>query len=249
MDSTGAVSDIGGLRLLQRQHLLNVPFENLDIHWGQPIVLDTEAFYQKIVETNRGGFCYELNGLFNELLREMGFQTRIVSARVADGHGGYGPEYDHLAVMVIIGETHYLADVGFGDFAAEPLEFRLDIEQQDLTGIFMIRQYRDEYFEVVKKEGGILKSQYIFKPLGRDISEFAAMCAHHQSSPDSHFTKGRVCSILTEDGRKTLTDKKFIVTADGERIETEITSGDEFSERLMSDFGIHRASADSMSFI
>src|SRR3982751_5629320 len=111
VENPAAMADIYYLKLLQRQHLLNVPFENLDIHWRRPIVLDTEGCYRKIVEENRGGFCYELNGLFNELLRESGFETRLLSARVSDREGGFSNEYDHLAILVIIGEMQYLADV------------------------------------------------------------------------------------------------------------------------------------------
>ncbi|NOT46740.1 MAG: acetyltransferase, partial [Acidobacteria bacterium] len=89
------------LRFLQRKHLLTVPFENLDIHWKRPIVLNTEKFYKKIVGEKRGGFCYELNGLFNALLISLGFQTRLISARVFNGTT-HGPEYDHAAIIVTI---------------------------------------------------------------------------------------------------------------------------------------------------
>ncbi len=58
------------LKLLQRQHLLNVPFENLDIHWKRPILLDTDKFYEKIIGKKRGGFCYELNGLVLRIFKE-----------------------------------------------------------------------------------------------------------------------------------------------------------------------------------
>ena len=78
-------ADLGTLSRLQHRHLMSIPFENLDIHWGQRIVLDTEAFYDKIVTGGRGGFCYELNGLFNELLQQIGFTTRLVSAQVFRG--------------------------------------------------------------------------------------------------------------------------------------------------------------------
>src|SRR5438874_7017815 len=131
MEGVGVVPDIAGLKLLQRQHLLNVPFENLDIHWKRPITMDTGSFYKKIINGNRGGFCYELNGLFNELLRETGFETRLLSARVADGSGNFSPEFDHLSILVIMGEMQYLADVGFGAFAAEPLKFVADVDQSD----------------------------------------------------------------------------------------------------------------------
>lgn len=232
--------DAESLHLLQRQHLLNVPFENLDIHWKRPIVVDVAKFYAKIVGERRGGFCYELNGLFNELLREIGFQTRLVSARVFSGEKGFGPEFDHAAIIVTIGELEYLTDVGFGDFTAEPLRFVTDIEQQDREGVLVIRRADDGYFEVAKKAGDAWLPQYMSKPFARDLSEFAEMCDFQQFSPESHFTKGKVCSVLTGDGRKTLTDKKFIVTSNGEKTETLVESDEEFDQILVREFNIRR---------
>ena len=227
------------LRMLQRKHLLSVPFENLDIHWKRPIILDVDKFYAKVVEEKRGGFCYELNGLFNELLLSLGFTTRLISARVFNGTE-HGPEFDHAAIIVTILEDEYLADVGFGDFTAEPLRYGLGAEQQDEAGVFVIRRFDDEYLEVAKKDGGEWKSQYIFKDIVRDLSEFKEMCNFQQNSPESHFTKGKVCSVLTENGRKTLSDKKFIVTADGKRTETAVESDEKFEQILEREFGIHR---------
>jgi N-hydroxyarylamine O-acetyltransferase len=228
------------LKLLQRQHLLRVPFENLDIHWKRPILPDTSKFYQKIVEDRRGGFCYELNGLFNELLRDVGFQTRLVSARVSDGTGGFSNEYDHLAIIVKIGELDYLADVGFGAFTAEPLVLIYDLEQEDGTGVFVIKRFDEGYLEVAKKDSEIWRSEYIFKPFGRDLSEFAEMCRFHQTSPESHFTQGKVCSLMTADGRKTLTDKKFIETKNGQKTETDVNSEEAFNLILAREFRIER---------
>ena len=88
------------LHALQQAHLLAVPFENLDIHLGRPIVLDQTALFDKIVARRRGGFCYELNGLFAVLLRELGFEVTLLSAGVARASGGFGPEYDHLTLLV-----------------------------------------------------------------------------------------------------------------------------------------------------
>ena len=226
------------LRLLQKQHLLRVPFENLDIHWNRPIVLDVERFFQKIVVEERGGFCYELNGLFNELLRSLGFRTRIVSARVADGSGNFTPEYDHAALIVTIGELEYLADVGFGAFSAEPLRLVADLEQDDSTGVYSIRRFDDGYLEGARKEDGDWKSEYIFKPFGKDFSEFTERCDFQQYSPDSHFRKGKLCSLMTEDGRKTLTDKSFVVTENGQRHEAPVESETLFNELLLREFGI-----------
>jgi N-hydroxyarylamine O-acetyltransferase len=235
---------IGSLRLLQRRHLLSVPFENLDIHWKRPIIVDTSMFYSKIVEGGRGGFCYELNGLFNELLRAVGFETRLVSARVHTGDGQFGPEYDHAAIIVTIDRQEYLSDVGFGDFTAEPLRFELDAEQLDREGTFVIRRSSEEgYFEVAKKVGVTWQPEYILKPDERSLDEFIEMCDFQQYSPESHFTKGKVCSLMTPEGRKTLSDKKFIVTVDGEKMETPVESVEDFERILILEFGIPRPPA------
>jgi len=88
------------LQALQVAHLLAVPVENLNIGMGWPIVLDQEALFEKIVVRRRGGFCYELNGLFAALLRALGFEVTMLSAGVARAAGGFGPEFDHLTLLV-----------------------------------------------------------------------------------------------------------------------------------------------------
>src|SRR5215210_3696598 len=110
------------LRDLHRAHLLAVPFENLDIHLDRRILLDQDALFDKIVTRRRGGFCYELNGLFALLLRGLGFEVTLLSAGVARATGGFGPEFDHLTLLVKatsaeataldLQSTSWLADVG-----------------------------------------------------------------------------------------------------------------------------------------
>ena len=230
--------NLENLKLLQKQHLLNVPFENLDIHWNRKIVLDTDKFYKKVVKNKRGGFCYELNGLFNELLKAIGYKTKIISARVSKETNSFGEEYDHLAILTEIDGKKYLVDVGFGDFIAEPLEFSLDLEQKDANGFYLIRKYDEDCFEVAKKAEKRWNSEYIFKDLERDLSEFAEMCHYHQTSPKTSFTQRKVCSLMTEKGRKTLTNKKFIETKDRVKIEFDVNSNKEFLEILEREFGI-----------
>jgi N-hydroxyarylamine O-acetyltransferase len=233
------LDDIESLRLLQRSHLVSVPFENLDIHWAYPIVLDVEKFYAKIVERRRGGFCYELNGLFETLLREIGFDTRLVSARVFNGTE-HGPEFDHAAIIVTIDDEEYLSDVGFGAFSAEPLKFVEDVEQIDPNGSFVIRHREDGYFEVLKRDEGAWRSEYIFRNDEHPLDDFAEMCDFQQYAPESHFRKGMLCSIMTETGRKTLTGASFIETNNGSKTETPMTSEEMFYELLSSEFAIAR---------
>lgn len=108
------------LAALQLAHMQTIPFENLSIHYGQPIVLDIELLFHKVVNQLRGGFCYELNGLFAVLLEKLGFLVSRLSARVASSNGSYGPEFDHMLLLVHL-EEDYLVDVGFGDSFLEPL--------------------------------------------------------------------------------------------------------------------------------
>ena len=230
--------DTESLFRLQKFHLLSVPFENLDIHKGKEIVLNAERFYTKIVDDRRGGFCYELNGLFFELLVSTGFNATIVSGRVSDGNGGFGNEFDHLAIAVKIEDSQYLADVGFGEFTSVPLKIVCNEIQDDERGKFLIKQFDEEYLLVTKLEAGRYEDQYIFSLKPRRLDDFALMCRYHQTSPGSHFTQKKLCSMPIEGGRKTLTDKVFKVTNGGMTTETEVRSEIHFSKLLQDEFGI-----------
>ncbi len=112
------------LRRLHVAHLRTVPFENLDIHRGVPIVLEQDRILKKLVTDRRGGFCYELNSGFAWLLSELGYRVTLLSAEVARPEGGFGIPFDHMALLVEADGGLWLADVGFGDSFLYPLRFR-----------------------------------------------------------------------------------------------------------------------------
>ena len=114
------IPSIESLRKLQLSHLFYVPFENLSIHSNEPIILQYKLLYDKIVLKRRGGFCYELNGLFSYLLQQLGYEVEILSAGVAEVNNNFGPDFDHMCLMVSL-EDIWLVDVGFGDSFREPL--------------------------------------------------------------------------------------------------------------------------------
>src|SRR5204862_6646887 len=113
------------LSALHERHLLSVPFENLDIHLGREIVPDERRIVDKVVAERRGGFCYELNGAFAALLRALGFEVDMLSARVPRADGTTSPEFDHMTLLVRAEGERWLADVGFGECFVHPL--RLDM--------------------------------------------------------------------------------------------------------------------------
>ena len=128
------------LQALHEAHLFTVPFENLSIHYGQPIILQEELLFNKIVRQHRGGFCYELNGLFAWLLRHLGFQVTLLSAGVPTAMLAIlVPNIDHLTLLIHqLSGIDWLADVGFGDSFRLPLRFEAELEQDGADG----RTYR-----------------------------------------------------------------------------------------------------------
>ncbi len=226
------------LQQLQKQHLLTVPFENLDIHRNETIVLQKERIFRKIVGYQRGGFCYELNGLFYELLSSLGFNARRISARTRGADNTLGKEHDHLAIIVTIGEQEYLTDVGFGEFTFGPLLLSEGPEQLDERGVFRIIPYDEDYLQVQKQNGEEWAIEYAFTTQARSWDEFAGMCHYHQTDPASHFTKKKMITRPTENGRITLTADQLKITS-GESIdEIQLASEASFNQLLKQYFGI-----------
>ena len=229
-----ARADAAALRELQLRHLLAVPFENLSIHLGEPIVLEPGALRDKLVRRRRGGFCYELNGAFSELLAALGFQVTLLAARVF-GDGGLGPPFDHLALRVdVAGDGPWLADVGFGRHSSYPLRIDTAAEQADPGGTFRVAGAADGDLDVIR-DG---QPQYRVEPRPRSLGDFGPTCWWQQTSPESHFTRSLVCSLLTEHGRVTLSDRTLIHTT-GDRREERTLAGDaEVLDAYRSLFGI-----------
>jgi N-hydroxyarylamine O-acetyltransferase len=223
------------LKRLHRAHMLTVPFENLDILLGRPIVLSLPSFYDKIILRRRGGFCYELNELFAWLLEQLGFPVVRLSARVFDGSQP-GPEFDHMVLLIKL-EEHMIADVGFGDSFLEPL--RLDSGEEDVQHGSAYRLTGSESERVLqRRQVSDWESQFTFSLAPRRLTEFSAMCLHHQTSPESHFSWKAACSIATSEGRITLSNNRLIVTADRRREEREVASEEEYRALLRTHFGV-----------
>jgi N-hydroxyarylamine O-acetyltransferase len=229
-------ANIHVLRSLHRAHLLTVPFENLDIHLGRPILLDEARLFDKIIRQGRGGFCYELNGLFSALLRSLGFTVHRLSARVANGSGGFGIPFDHMALLVELNER-WLADVGFGDSFREPLRLDDRGEQVQESGRYRIDEGGDSLV-LYREEDGAWKPQYTFSPQACELASFEKACRYHQTSPESSFTRRQVCTLARPQGRVTLSDRKLILTENGVRQEKELESESEVYSALREHFGI-----------
>ena len=115
-----ARTDAATLSAIHRRHLLGIPFENLDILLGRRVDLDEERIFDKLVRRRRGGWCYEMNGLFAWALETIGFDVTRLAGGVDRAQRGDDAVGNHLTLLVEAG-GEWLADVGFGDGLFEPV--------------------------------------------------------------------------------------------------------------------------------
>ena len=234
--------DVQTLHGLQQAHMLAVPFENLDIGLKRPIRLDLESLWNKIVVQRRGGFCYELNGLFGWLLEQIGFDVTYLNAR--DYHpedDSFGIDFDHLVLLVRVPNepTRWLVDVGWGDSFTRPLEIDNHEWQEQGLRAYRLEPFRDGYQLWQRGYQGEVERQYFFDLVPhRFPAEYEATCEYHQTSPQSIFTRKRIISRLTEDGRVSLDSGRLILTKNGQRSEHPFENEDEFHALLKQYFDI-----------
>ncbi|MFA7467896.1 MAG: arylamine N-acetyltransferase [Desulfotomaculaceae bacterium] len=230
--------DLQTLKALHKCHIFNVPFENLDIHFGKPIYLNVAYLWEKIIERNRGGICYELNALFYTLLKKLGFKAKMISGRVLGANGKYKEEFDHMAIIVDLQQS-WLVDVGFGDSFLEPIRIGLESHQRDSSGFYKIVRHDQKYLRLCRSEDGInFNVLYIFTLKSRKLEDYYDMCQFHQTSPESLFTQKRLCTMPKANGRVTFKDLKIIETVNGIKTKQVIANNEQFLKLLKQHFGI-----------
>lgn len=228
--------DEGTLYALVQAHLYAVPFENLDIHLGAPIVLDERLIYEKIVERRRGGLCYEVNGLLGALLRRLGFHVVYLGAQATSGDDLY-PPLSHLVLRVTVSGRPYLVDVGYGECIRAPMPMMAGVTQEAAGCTFSLRPTGKTLRLVARDEQGEERG-YIIDPRPRRLREFAVMCEFHQRSRESMFTRKRLCTLPTPAGRVTLCEMRLVRSEYGVRSERELANEVEYLATLRSELGV-----------
>lgn len=209
--------DLATLSQLQNNHLCLIPFENLDVTNGVPIALDVKSYYEKIVINGRGGFCYELNGLFYWLLKQLGYKTTLVAASVKRSDGTWSVLDTSHACLIVQLDVPYLVDVGFGDSVRVPLPFTGQVKT-DVSGTYRMKKVSDTKYDLqIKQDNWQTRLRVNTKP--RQLASFKEACHYNQTSPQSVFTQGDLVSLATENGRITYTKDRLIITEHNERQE------------------------------
>lgn len=229
-------------------HQATVPFENIDIaRLNRPIVLERDHLFAKIVGERRGGFCFELNGLFACLLEELGYGVARGFGIWPNNDGVWTTPFEHMVLVVTLPATgeRALVDVGFGHqcpVAAIPMrndwiragEHRV---AEAYRAAAMSDQPERWRFEV-KRPDSEWALVYEADVTPRKLDAYAQRCGELQTSPDSPFTQNLICSRPLENGRVTLGGGSFILTTNDERTERPLEGAGDELDLLQTWFGI-----------
>ncbi|HTJ93725.1 MAG TPA: arylamine N-acetyltransferase [Pararobbsia sp.] len=226
---------------LVEHHLAAIPFENIDVLLDQGIDIGIDAIERKLVERHRGGYCFEHNGLFAQVLEGLGFEVERLAARVLWGRNGNDPlrPRTHMALRVRSDERLWLVDVGFGG-ACPVAPLALDDDQPQTTFL--------ETFQLVPSRDGwiaqILMGD-VWKPL-YDVSRQALLEVDYvplnwftSTHPASPFKQHLMAACVTREARYSLLDARLTVRRRDGSQETRSLDADALSAALQDPFGLN----------
>jgi N-hydroxyarylamine O-acetyltransferase len=225
------------LEALLSAHVCSIPFENLDVQLGCPLTTDIDAAYDKIVLNDRGGWCYEQNGLFGWALAQVGFDVTRLSASVMRQERGASSAASHLSLQVCIPgipDRAYLVDVGFGGSMVKPIEFK-ESEVSQPPFRLGLRRIDGTYWRFWEDIGSG-EFSYDFRTEPADESALSAKCRVLQSDPSSNFVLNLVVQLRSPRQHKALRGRVLkVADPGGTRTET-LPSAEALVDTLRGEF-------------
>lgn len=231
---------LDNLAAIQRQHLLHIPYENLDLMNGVLLDLGVGALFQKIILNRRGGYCFELQGLFCYLLKSLGYSVTQYAGRFMDKPGDIQMRRHRILVVELEGKR-YVCDVGVRSESPRcPLELTEGLVQTD--GISEYRYQKDPFFGWVlmqREAGKDWKPMLGFTEEVQIDVDFVMPSFYCEKHPDSTFNKFMKVSIFTPDSDLTIVGNTFKVYRGGKVVERQELQTNEDAVKLLKDtFGI-----------
>jgi N-hydroxyarylamine O-acetyltransferase len=229
--------DVATLAALHRAHLLAIPYENLDVQLRRPLTLDPAAAFEKIVRRGRGGWCYEMNGLFGAMLEAIGFDVMRMAGAANRELLGDIVIGNHLVLRVEIAGETWIADVGFGDGSIEP--FALKAAEFEVEGFpFRLETLDDRYWRFHNHPNGGAKS-FDFALEAADPLLLAGRCEWLQYAPESNFVQNLVAQRFRGGAVLQLRGRTLRTVRPGEVTNRLIGSAGELVDVLREDFSLH----------
>ncbi|MDH3642437.1 MAG: arylamine N-acetyltransferase [Gammaproteobacteria bacterium] len=227
--------DLECLTALHQQHLLSIPYENLDVQLQRPVDLDGQRIFDKIVLQQRGGWCYEMNGLLEWALVEIGFDVMRMNGGVMRAEWGDDALGNHLVLCVNLDEP-YVADVGLGDGLFEPVPLRADTFTQGAMEYQL--ELLDDGLWRFHNHSGRSPPSFDFNHAPADEELFAQRCSELQSEPDSMFVQNLICQRIATDGTYMLLGRVLSHLVGDEVNRTLLMSPEQLQATLLDVFGL-----------
>lgn len=236
-DTTAPTLDC--LKDLMTAQLRTVPFENLDVfHSHKEPSLEVSALFEKIVVNRRGGYCFELNGLFQKLLEAIGFSCSCHIGRIGHGQRFKYP-ISHRVTLVEIAGERYFCDVGFGGpVPPEPAKITLNIPFDSSNGHRYMFTKSGLEITLSMEENAGLSPVLSFVESPADPVDFLSLNAFCAYSPIEPFIHKQMVWRNTENGRYTLDGNMLRIHENGVVKEEIITSEEMMRQVLLERFGI-----------
>jgi N-hydroxyarylamine O-acetyltransferase len=222
------------LHKLHSQHVSRVPFENINPYTGCLVDLNPERIFERVVLQGCGGGCYELNGLFYELLLGIGFKATLVAAKLYKGDA-VDEESLHAVIIAKHEGKLWYVDPGYGeDGVLYPLELTVDIVQQQEGYFYRFSSEGNQLVFARSKMGKVWQKLLLIDLQPVSLDYFDARALYHQTSMNSWFKNNFTCSLISENQRKTVLNKKYSCS----NTVLHITSPDELYTLLTKEFGL-----------
>ena len=236
----GIAGNLENLIAIHRQHLLYIPYENLDLLNGIPLSLEADDLFRKIILNKRGGYCFELQGVFCCLLKSLGYQVTQYAGRFMDEPGVIQMRR-HRVLVVDLGEKRYVCDIGVRSESSRcPLELTEGLVQTD--GISEYRYHKDRFYGWVlmqKEKGKDWKPLLGFTEEEQIDDDYIMPSFYCEKHPQSTFNKFMKVSIFTADSDLTIVGNTFKVYQDAKVVERKELETTEEAVKLLKDiFGI-----------
>ena len=232
-----AKADMATVAEMMKRQLFTVPFENLDVQAGKVVSLVPEEIAEKIISRNRGGYCYEVNGIFAMALEALGIPYQFVAARPMF-YPVKKPK-THMAIVLKVDDEAWLCDLGFGSYGLRaPMRLDLlDVEiSQDCDSFKLSKTDNGEYLLQALVEGQ-WANQYAFDLSPQDWIDFVPANYLNSTHPDTIFVKKLLIVLHGQTGRTILFGNTLKTIANG-RVEKQIVAAEDRASVLLDKFGL-----------
>lgn len=230
-------------------HQKSVPFETYDTHVLAVVPeLSEEALYDKVVVRRRGGYCFELNKIFQLLLEALGFEARPILSRAVRGRDARMP-INHRGMLVRLDGVEHAVDVGFGGPMPAGSLRLVDGEEQRVRGELYTPRKIDASWWAIERitradkdlfDDAVPERRQVELELCTVVVEEIDFNALNTAfaQPGTLFRDHLVCNLRTDKGHRALMDNRLTIRDDGCKSVVDFATREELCAGLRECFGM-----------